>query len=306
MKATSLSISLPIDKKCNKNCGYCISKMTDSVLCDRKSFYRNINKVKNVASNCGVNCVIITGKSEPLLAMEQVKKVARIFKDFPLEIQTNGILLNKRTLSKLKKWGINTVAVSIDNYKDYKSFLEKAYKLHDPTINFRITMNLLDRLYENLPKLEILENNEFITTDKIDFERLITNCREMGIPQISFREVTIPKKLLQYEIEQPLFPFLREISQEKKEAMSYIRKNTDEEKVKKIVEDFNEFCKEKGELVAELGFGAKIYETLGVTTTLFDYCIQDSSGEEDIRSLVYFEDGHLSRSWNGSNSGRIL
>ena len=54
-----------------------------------------------------------------------------------------------------------------------------------------------------------------------------------------------------------------------------------------------------------LPYGAKLYDIYGISVTYFDYCIQDSSNEDDLRSLIFQEDGHLNTNWN-SEAGRIF
>jgi hypothetical protein len=40
----------------------------------------------------------------------------------------------------------------------------------------------------------------------------------------------------------------------------------------------------------------------GIAVTFFEYCVQDSNGEDDIRSLIYNQDGHLYTTWNSPAS----
>jgi len=50
--------------------------------------------------------------------------------------------------------------------------------------------------------------------------------------------------------------------------------------------------------VRSIPFGAKIYDINGISLTYFEYCIQESSSDSNIRSLIYREDGHLYTSWD--------
>jgi hypothetical protein len=66
------------------------------------------------------------------------------------------------------------------------------------------------------------------------------------------------------------------------------------------------YLQSNGMKIMRLPYGATLYMVEGVSCTHFDYCIQDSNNDNDIRSLIFHEDGHLSTSWYGSNYGRIL
>jgi hypothetical protein len=92
---------------------------------------------------------------------------------------------------------------------------------------------------------------------------------------------------------------------ESREAINYIQ-SVDLEKVKTFLEGFNNLILEEGTFVRNLPFGASIYMIDGISATIFRHCIQENSNEDDIRSLIYYEDGHMSTSWYGSNFGRIF
>ena len=94
MRAQNLTICVPY-QGCDKNCPYCISKMTGYI----SSWHwpmmeRNIPKVRKLAEASQISSVLITGKGEPMLAESYVRKMIAAFKDFPVELQTNGKLLN--------------------------------------------------------------------------------------------------------------------------------------------------------------------------------------------------------------------
>jgi hypothetical protein len=54
--------------------------------------------------------------------------------------------------------------------------------------------------------------------------------------------------------------------------------------------------------VRRLPFGATIYDVEGISFTHFDYCVQDSNSDDEIRSLIYMEDGHMYTSWTYQSS----
>ena len=279
MKANSLSISVPY-KGCNKkktdvcyNC--CISKITGFV---ENSNFNNMvfrsRKVVKFAEMAGVTSVIVTGKGEPSLNMEAVSYFGSVFSSFPLELQTNGLFLIKNldTVDELA-FSYDTIAISIDDIEKIQEFSQVFQRIHKNGMTSRITVLLHDK---NL----------------IDPETFIRYCKTFGIDQISFRKITIPNNV--------------QITKEKIEHIKWIEKNVTEDHVDTFLDYLRELIENKGHLVRKLPFGATLYNVDGISVTYFDYCIQDDSGDEDIRSLIFHEDGHLSTSWEGSNVGRIL
>jgi len=56
-----------------------------------------------------------------------------------------------------------------------------------------------------------------------------------------------------------------------------------------------------GFLIRELP-NLRIYDYKGLSVSSSDYCMQDESGADDIRSLIFMEDGHLYTNWNSKAS----
>jgi len=276
MKANSLSISLPY-AGCNKNCPYCVSKMTgipDNKENDYHFFLKNIEKAKTIADHADVSSVLLTGKGEPLLCQEAIHDVCKVFKNYPIEIQTNGILLEE-SIGFISQNYIDTIAVSIDSMEQLvslKSCFEEYSKLN---INIRITVNLVNKITKN-----------YYIREFIKF------CEEAHVSQLSFRCITAPDFAVNTE--------------EGIKARKWIRENVDPYLESSFLLAFNNIISAEGIFIRELSFGSKIYMINGISCVSFEKCIQENSKESDIRSLIYWEDGHLSTSWLGSNYGRIF
>lgn len=275
MKANSLSISIPSEATCKKNCPYCVSKMTGTTEVDYINFFKNLKKARKIADNADISCVIITGKTEPLQPenLEMFLEICKIFQDYPIEVQTNGTTLNQgAVLRTLNEARVNTVAVSIDNWNQMREQGEILNRLSKLGFNTRVTINLTEN---------ILSHSHW------DYIRV---CSYYRINQVSFRQLTIPEYL---ETPAP------------KEVYEYIN-SIDKDRIKKFLEDLNSVITKEGLFIRKLPFGASIYIVEGISFTVLNHCIQENSNEDDIRSLIYFEDGHLSTSWYGSNHGRIF
>lgn len=288
MKASSLSVCIPVGDKdgffCNKNCPYCISKMTGFTKRNEVAYWRNLtSKVKHVADLAQVNSVIITGKTEPLLDLHTLYCVCNELSQYPLELQTNGILLNGKIITELAVRGVNTIAVSVDDLEHIPYFKQWQQACSTQGITLRATINLTNQVLRMGP-------------DDIDYRELaitiVKSLKESGVDQVSFRKVTIPNHALD--------------TPESWEAQKWINENTNDEWVNTFLHGFDLLLKCRGTLVSELPFGAKVYMYEGVSCTTFGHCIQEKNDTDDIRSLVYYEDGHLSTSWYGSNFGRVF
>lgn len=282
MKANSMSICIPsiMDEGffCNKNCPYCVSKMTGENRIDRMNFVDKLAKAYNMAHMSQVNSIIITGKTEPLMNMTFVEKVCNMFKNFPIEIQTNGLMLNEKMVEKLYLLNIDTIAVSMDSPEQFEKMKDIFGVIDDYGMTARITVNLV---------------NDLMNDDKFgEFKGYLDYCKENSVSQLSFRKITIPN----YAVD----------TKASKEAQDWIKQNVDEEQSQVFIWKYKQELKKDGIHLYDLPFGASLYMMDGISCTYFEYCIQDSHTENDIRSLIYYEDGHMATTWYGSNFGRIF
>ena len=273
MKAQNLTICVPY-QGCDKSCPYCISKMTGITNPSNwELMERNIPKVRQLAESCQVNNVLVTGKGEPTLALPYLYQILSTFREFPLELQTNGkgllsaLKSGKSVVIQLQKCGLDTLAISIDNYANiavYKPLFEEIRRLG---MTSRITVNLCN------------------TTLNHTFEKYVQSCNNNYVDQLSFRSVTVPNYVV------------FEVGTEAERVADWIKKNVDPVAEKLFLGRMNDSLKEKGQVLRNLPYGATLYDYKGLSVTYFDYCIQDKSGEEDVRSLIFQDDGHVYTSW---------
>ena len=287
MKANSLSICIPSLKGeeffCNKDCPYCISKMTGMNPVNTEFYTRNIIKAQYVAEAAQVTSVVLTGKTEPLTNMDMVLMMARRFHKFPLEVQTNGLLLTASKIKMLAYAGINTVAISIDSWDQLDTLRGAIGLLREKPITVRLTINLTRDILRLSP--EEVHYYELAAT-------MVNKCREYGADQVSFRELTIPDHPIE--------------SEASKAAQAWISADLPAGWAKVFLASYDMLLQNKGLEVRSLPFGPKIYMLNGVSCTSFTHCIQEKPANDDIRSLIYYEDGHMSTMWYGSNYGRIF
>ncbi len=73
MDSENLTICIPPERdgpRCDKNCPYCISRMTGYIDHNYHMVMRNIDKVKTAAKAARVYSVMLTGAGEPLLNLD--------------------------------------------------------------------------------------------------------------------------------------------------------------------------------------------------------------------------------------------
>lgn len=280
MKAQNLSVSLPY-MGCNKDplCEYCISHITGFVETNYELMRRNIPKIKKIAESTGITTVLLTSKGEPFLdgdwletfikKMDLVYFFIQCFNDFPLEIQTNGIWLNenKDHISKLQANGLDVIAFSIDDLATLVEYENLFELIKDEGMLTRVCINLTSMISE-----------------AINFEIFMSGIKKYAINQLLIRHISYPSNAVMSE------------------RTKWIDRNANINRYERLYDEM--ITMEQTQLVRILPHGAEIYDVDGIAVSFSDWCIQEINQTEDIRSLVFLEDGHLYTSWN--NKGSII
>lgn len=274
MRANNLVFSLP-NIGCDKNCPYCISKITGELCADATQIKRNLKKIKRTADMANVNNVLITGKGEPTMHMGCANSVlydiADEFQDFPLEIQTNGMsLVNNfdKMVKEFRATYIDVVAVSVDNDPQIRKYGDMFDELRRHGFVVRMTVNITTLL-----------------KDFCNFGVLIDYCVKHNINQLSVRRVLCPEKHLEDD----------------HKNVRWIAENAPKERYFQIYGDAKRLIHQYPNLyrqIAETADGTKVYDINGISFALIEYCIQETSKFEEIRSLIVQEDGHVYTSWD--------
>jgi hypothetical protein len=247
--------------------------------------FENANKVKKFADACQVTSVLITSKGEPFLNLEALVNMCNEFSQYPIEIQTNGLALNKKVISSTSADEINrylnfpfdVIAFSIDKLKQLEEFQPSFTKLKAMNKIVRVTYNIND-LDEDLMEL-------CPSVDHGPFPHLLDLVKKYPVHQFSVRRLTIPEKYVD--------------TVQAREAANWIELNT-----KKSTNMYWQLATGIKNLpaVRKLPFGATVYDYEGLGIASFDYCLQESHKEDDLRSLIYNEDGHVYTSWDSKAS----
>jgi hypothetical protein len=303
MRANNLTISIP-NKGCDKHCPYCVSGINGYVDANVDNMKRNVQKVLTVARAARVSSVLLTGKGEPFLNFEDVLYFTKAFSEYPVEIQTNGRWLSdhifgctpgfgpiKDTPERNKKsclpdlWtaGMNTISFSIDDENEPPSFKEMVKAIHKIGMVVRVTFNITDKLILSCSEGEV----------DLTFDNLVTRCLMWDVDQMTLRNICIPNNAVRTSFGKA------------KPQIYWIKDNVDPETYKRLSGEMKMACESGGFLVRNLPYGAKVYEYRDISVSYSDYCIQDNNNGEDIRSLIFMEDGGLYTSWN-SRASRLF
>jgi len=277
MKAQNLTISIPPKeggKICDKNCEYCISRMTGYIAPDYDMVLRNIEKVKTIAKGTSVSAVLLTGKGEPLLNFSAVTEISHHFREFPLEIQTNGLWLSRNLMAigQLKACGMAVISISIDRIVQLYDFeaLELFKAIREYGLTVRVCLNLTN-------KIDRAE----------DFKSIFDIIKSMDIGQVLVRNIMVPLSITDTE--------------EAHRTAGWIEENVDPSRYERWYKEFKKMVSED-DLIRVLPHGARVYDLEGIGVSFSDYCIQEANNTEDIRSLIFLEDGHLYTSWDKMSS----
>jgi len=128
MKVSTLSIVCGTDA-CNASCPYCISKITGTEDIPKTPAinYTRLKKACQLAENSGATTVLLTGKGEPTLYMDQILEFLSSLQNFNIpivELQTNGIILSKNQdtyLRELRRGRLDTICLSIVHWDEEKN-----------------------------------------------------------------------------------------------------------------------------------------------------------------------------------------
>ena len=270
LQAENLTISVP-NKGCNRDCPYCISKITGPVEADFHRMCRNTGKVRTVAASAGVTSVLFTGKGEPLLAMKELLQLSAYFRDYPLELQTNGILLTAENILALSDAGFNTIAISVDSPSQILELEDTAIAINALDIMVRLTVNMTHKFQDIEEGLRA---------------HLIGVCKRFQISQLLLRRLTAPDS---YDL------------------ASHLPNRTTDWIIRNAWGSHKFYLAEKalikgGRKIRQLSHGVTVYDVEGISVVVSDYCIQEEDQGSDLRSLIFMEDGHLYTKWNSKAS----
>jgi hypothetical protein len=279
MKASNLTISIP-DRGCDQECPYCISKITGKVKTNFDLMQRNTRKIRTIAQAAGCTSVLITSKGETLRAMDEAKWFMTQLDEFPTEIQTNGKILfdnfieNEGSLLTMFSVirNLNVIALSIDTLDKMILFKDMIEKIRSTGILVRICLNLSDR----------------IPVVYTRFKDLLPKL--LPADQILVRHLSYPKLKTD--------PFNPQSARPKQ--ADWIDKHVNFDRYQRMYESMTDM--DSSQMIRVLPHGTTVWDVAGISVCFSDWCVQESNRSDDIRSLIFLEDGHLYTSWAAKGS----
>lgn len=266
---------------CNAQCPYCVSKMTGKELSHKlpNVNWHNFEKACRLAQVNNVSTVLFTGKGEPTLYPEQITKYLEYMKrfEFPLiEIQTNAIVFQdfnkyKKHLQKWHKLGINTIAISIADYRKEKNKI-----IFTPTSEYID----LDKVIFNLHKIGFsVRLSCVLIKDFIDSTNEVKNlaefCKKNNVEQLTIRSIRAPQH------------------SEDKSVLDWTKKH---EMPKTNLNKIYQYIEKNSKKLMTFSYGAIVYDFNGQNVCISD-CLTIKSETDKIRQLIFFPDGHLRYDW---------
>jgi molybdenum cofactor biosynthesis enzyme MoaA len=273
VKAQNLTISMP-NKGCDKKCPYCVSHMTGFVKADRDLMRRKAMKILTLVEAAGVYSVLMTSKGEPFLNWEDLSYFIRRFKKFEIEVQTNGIWLKQHADALFRgayasMKDIDVIAFSIDRLEDLAGLKDICSKIKSFGGISRASVNITSLIPQDTR-----------------FDALVEKAKEAGFQQLSLRNIVAPDNAKDDAVKR------------------WIENNVNPKQYEALRNEMTDtlITKKQGRPLRSLPFGAVVYGYKDMSITFFDYCIQDYNTGEDIRSLIFLEDGHVYTAWNDKAS----
>lgn len=271
---------------CNAACPYCISKMTGTRELGTEEpeiNWRNFQKACRLAQIHDVSTVLLTGKGEPTLYPDQLLHLLAELEpfNFPLiELQTNGISFGenyKKYERYLKEWyfrGLTMMAISIVHYDNQKN--KEIYTPKRKYPNLKLTIDRLHNLGYSVRLTVTMVKGYSDTPEEV--EKLIQTASDWRVEQVTIRPV-------------------RAVSEEEQaeniDVYQWTQKHLlPEENLIKI----KDYLDKNGHKLMTLTHGALVYDLNGQNVCLTD-ALTIKPSTEDLRSLIFFPDGHLRYDW---------
>lgn len=271
---------------CNAACPFCISKQTgvkEIGLEEPEINWRNFRKACRLAQIHNVSTVLLTGKGEPTLYPEQLSRFLdelEIFQFPIIELQTNGLVFGEswgKYEPHLRKWhslGLTTIAISAVHYdpkknkeiytpnREYPDLAKIIERLHEIGYSIRLTVTMIKGWIDSPEKVA----------------RLCEQAKKWGVEQLTIR---------------PVRAVCEEDMAENQDVYNWTKKHS---LGPKIVPAIKKYLDDNGHQLMALAHGAIVYDLDGQNICLAD-SMTIKPTTEDLRSLIFFPDGHLRYDW---------
>jgi len=260
---------------CNAACGYCVSKMTGHAAERLDVNWRRFDVACRLAQQCGVTTTLLTGKGEPTLwpdlILDYLQRLDR-YRMPVVELQTNGTLLEAGQ-HDVRKWasiGLSLVCLSITHYDARSS--NQLMQIRDERFDYWEIVKLLHNLGLSVRLNCTMLRNGIWQFDQI--ERLIDQCRDHGVEQLTLRDVVVPNRCVNKTVTE----YARN---QRVSAAAYVRGCLEMQGAVQLL---------------HLPHGAIVYDYHGQNVCV-NNCLTTSTDPDTMRQIIFFPDGRIAYDW---------
>jgi len=276
-------------KKCNAHCPFCISKMTpdcgvrDIKRPERQTMraYRNLQVACKLADKKGVTTVLITGKGEPTLYVDEVSLALLDIKkyNFPfVELQTNGLKIaewlgnevGEDTLHRWRDAGLTTIILSVVHYKNDRN----AEIYRKPYMNLEVVIKRLHEIGFSV-RLSCIMMKTFI--DSVDeVKSLARFAKKFEVEQLTVRPVTLS---------------------DTDHTSDWYKWTVAHQMTDEAVITIHRWLTDNAQKLMSLSHGAEVFDYEEQNICLSN-CLTIEPDADNLRQIIVFPDGHLRYDWN--------
>jgi uncharacterized Fe-S cluster-containing radical SAM superfamily enzyme len=237
-----------------------------------------------LAEQSGVSTALITGKGEPLFGEKSSQHVfdyLNMLGSFRIpfvEIQTSGYGLDEETISRLAENGVTTVSISVvsDDLDQNRLIFGSEYE--DP---FEIAK--LIHKYGMMVRLCCTMCTPQIASWH-DVSRLIMECHNTGIEQLSLVPVTAPDRTSMFD-----------------KVAEWVKEHS---LPKKGIDSIYDTIRTVGRHLMSLMHGGEVYDIEGVSVCI-RYCLTEDPVTNQLRQVIVYPNGETRYSWT-SKAARLI
>jgi hypothetical protein len=258
MKPNNITVCVP-SRGCTRDCPYCISKMTPAAAGPARFGADRIELALRFAQTLGAASLLVTSRGEPLCNADDVLLVLQIARRIFLPAELQTNGDIADRVGELAESGLRVYAVSIDS----RAQVTAQADLFAAVVRSGLVLRWTVALHDDTLELSGAQWLEFAATH--------------GVRQLSFRNLTAPDNPVSREPADWIATHVHGLPQ----WMAGLDR---------LIAGFR--------LIRTLSFGPRIYKAGEISLTYFPYCIQESGNDDDLRSLIVREDGHVYTDWN--------
>ena len=262
MKANNITICVP-SLGCTRSCPYCISKMTPDSIGTAKFNEERVRLSLSFAQTLGATSLLITSRGEPLKNMEDVRMILKVAREKLIPTEIQTNGDVGEYARELAEGGLSVYVVSIDNAGQ----VERQSGLYRDILANSMILRWTVVLHDVSMKMSVHE--------------WLALAETHGVRQLTFRKLTVPSNPRDTVPAKWIEDNVHNLGDWMRELEKYVANR---------------------KVVRTLSFGPKVVEAGSISLTYFPYCIQESGNEDELRSLILRDDGHVYTDWNSMAS----